>query len=275
MEYITQEVFTTKDTEISQRVINHWDKEGLLPRQSKFEGQWRRFSFVDYLWIKFIEELRAIGMPLATIKHIKNGMFDPISSQTISELLKEHPEIIDNLPDDEFKPVLLELFKNKEYEKVNDQLGYSSFHMLVADIIGKKENTKVLVFQNGEWLLWNEKYLQQYHNEDLQKVNMETYVSVSVMNIIKNFISKDHKLELTPKLRLFEDHKMKLLEIINSGKYESLKVIPRNKELEAGEIPKKDNKWRKTIDLLMGNQYQEIQIKSSKGVIMKIQNTIT
>jgi DNA-binding transcriptional MerR regulator len=55
---------------VSSRVLNGWEKEGLLTMQR--EGQeWRRFSILDALWVKIIKELRDFGMSREQVKTAK------------------------------------------------------------------------------------------------------------------------------------------------------------------------------------------------------------
>lgn len=64
--------YSVKDTDIAYRVINHWDEEGLLPEQFRnSEEGWRKFSFIDIIWIHIVRELRNFGLPISSIKQIR------------------------------------------------------------------------------------------------------------------------------------------------------------------------------------------------------------
>jgi DNA-binding transcriptional MerR regulator len=59
--------------EISYKMLNDWEKAGLI--DNKREGsEWRRFSIVDAIWLKIIQELRAFGMSLKQIKITKESL---------------------------------------------------------------------------------------------------------------------------------------------------------------------------------------------------------
>lgn len=64
--------YTVKETGISYRVINHWDEKGILPGDFALSGEgWRKFSFVEIVWLRIVVELRKFGLPLETISRIK------------------------------------------------------------------------------------------------------------------------------------------------------------------------------------------------------------
>lgn len=60
--------------EISYRVINHWESEGLLNFTRSSDKGWRKYSIIDLFWIKIIVGLREFGYPLELIKIVKNNL---------------------------------------------------------------------------------------------------------------------------------------------------------------------------------------------------------
>ncbi len=61
-------------SEVSSRVVNHWEAEGIVedPRES---GQgWRRYSLMDLVWLGSILELRGFGVPTATLGKAKSNL---------------------------------------------------------------------------------------------------------------------------------------------------------------------------------------------------------
>lgn len=58
---------------ISYRQINSWEQQGLL--NGNREGrEWRRFSIMDALWVKIIDELRTFGVSWERIKVAKESL---------------------------------------------------------------------------------------------------------------------------------------------------------------------------------------------------------
>jgi hypothetical protein len=55
---------------ISSRVINHWEKEGIVrdPR-TKTEG-WRRYSLMDIIWLRMIEQSRTFNLGIPALRQM-------------------------------------------------------------------------------------------------------------------------------------------------------------------------------------------------------------
>lgn len=56
---------------LSYRIINHWESEGLISDVRPSGKGWRKYSMIDRFWIEIIIELRSFGYPLELIKKIK------------------------------------------------------------------------------------------------------------------------------------------------------------------------------------------------------------
>jgi hypothetical protein len=58
--------YTLKDLKgITYRTINYWDDAGfLLRKRRKTERGWRRFSVIEFLWVKLLDELRTLNITI-------------------------------------------------------------------------------------------------------------------------------------------------------------------------------------------------------------------
>ena len=70
-EQILNRNFSAKDIRVPYRNINHWDEKGLLLNTKRGDGQWRKFNFMDCMWVRIISELRKFGVSFALIKLLK------------------------------------------------------------------------------------------------------------------------------------------------------------------------------------------------------------
>lgn len=63
---------TVKDIGISSRVLNHWAKNKMLPEGTVSDDpEWKRFSFIEFIWLELIVKMREFGLPLKTIARAK------------------------------------------------------------------------------------------------------------------------------------------------------------------------------------------------------------
>ncbi len=58
---------------ITYRQLNSWEKEGLLTNDRE-DRSWRRFSIMDAIWVKVIQELREFGMSWEQIATAKQSL---------------------------------------------------------------------------------------------------------------------------------------------------------------------------------------------------------
>ena len=72
-EALNQRRFTVGGTDISYRVINHWHATGILPEGVSDEGNgWRKFTFIELVWLKAVTKLRDFGFSLEKIAMVRN-----------------------------------------------------------------------------------------------------------------------------------------------------------------------------------------------------------
>jgi len=65
----------------SARVLNHWEKEGVIGNLRDGGRGWRKYSLLDRIWIQLVQQLRAFGYPLVNIKQLKEAL----DNQTLLE----------------------------------------------------------------------------------------------------------------------------------------------------------------------------------------------
>ncbi len=75
-EKLRERKYTTKDTGIPYRVINHWEISKLMPEGVKIDNRqkdssWRTFSMTEMAWLKIVDHLRNFGLSLKQIGAVK------------------------------------------------------------------------------------------------------------------------------------------------------------------------------------------------------------
>ena len=60
-EVLNEQRLSAKDTGVNYRVINHWDEKGIIRFTRATKDSNRKFSFIDFIWIKIVNELRSFG----------------------------------------------------------------------------------------------------------------------------------------------------------------------------------------------------------------------
>ncbi len=50
--------------DVTSRILNNWEKNGLLDAERPEGKGWRKFSIMDLIWLRLVVELRKFGLPL-------------------------------------------------------------------------------------------------------------------------------------------------------------------------------------------------------------------
>jgi len=71
---ITEDRKRFTSEEITYRTLNHWTKLRLIDDARPNGKGWRKFSFVEVVWMKVISELRSFGFPNDKILSVKSSL---------------------------------------------------------------------------------------------------------------------------------------------------------------------------------------------------------
>jgi len=69
-------IFSIKKDEAGRRRITHWVKEGILNENREGKVGWRKFSFIEVLWLSVINILRDTGYSMDKIRSVKKSLSD-------------------------------------------------------------------------------------------------------------------------------------------------------------------------------------------------------
>lgn len=126
-----RQVITKKD--ITHRVLSHWDTEGLIECERNNDKGWRKFNFVESLWLFIVKELRQYGISIDIIRKVKECFFKE-DTKKIYPLIEYYLGLAIKLK----CPIFLIVFKNGhaecfDYEqyKVATSLNLLETHLVI------------------------------------------------------------------------------------------------------------------------------------------------
>lgn len=272
-QYINQDsLFDVKDTGVSYRTINHWDKQDLLVSRRTDESKWRKFSFDEFIWLKILEQFRGIGISIPLLQKVKAEIFEEIEVEDIYADFRDNPRYVDELPEGIRKDQLKAYLKSGQLSEVYPSI--PCLHFFICETVLDKVPISLVVFPDGYWLPWYADRPEIYQDKDRNRIACHTHVTVSITEIIKEFFSSDQSVFILPKLHLLSATETKLLEIIHSGEYESITIHFKDRNVKSLEMVKAQHVKRKIVDILSEGGYQEIMIKSHQGMVTTIKNTV-
>jgi DNA-binding transcriptional MerR regulator len=201
---------------VSSRVLNGWEKEGLLTGQR--EGQeWRRFSILDALWVKIIKELRDFGISREQVKTAKKCLeFESEKCGVAMPMLEFYTAFVIGAK----MPVMLLVFKDGAAVPCS----FTQFKV-AKEVVGVDNHIQISL---------NELLQEMFPEVDLKpSVKNETPLSVNEMELLA-YLSLGKFENITVKfsngrMEQFEgvqriEAKRRVQEIVQEHKYQSINI---------------------------------------------------
>lgn len=264
---ISNKWFTNKDLEnISYRTINYWDEKGYLTGEKNVSG-WRKFDFVQLLWIQVLESFRKLGVSLDVV---------------VPAIFTAFGYIPDN--GEKEKQELLEGLKGEQQKKVKELIGnyinfQSTFRFYVLCALSAKVSISIRYYPDGRCKVIKgitststPEEIQQYLKESTL-----THVSISINELIKEFIiSKD--IETIDSVSIVSENELELIRHLRNKDVSEVNVF-----LDKGEPVRLDIKdaiidneeLNKRVYEYLGSPYQKIEFKTSGGKTATFERTTT
>ena len=274
-ELLNEEKLSAKDTGVNYRVISHWDDKGIIRFSRENKKANRKFSFVDFMWIKVVNELRSFGIQLPVIKKIADDIYAPLP---MKELFENFANNLDGFKDYEIedKAEFLNFFKSGEYKTADyDSLpfSFSYLNVLITEAIATRKSVSLIVFNDGEWFPFIKENEHLYPKELLYKKEFSSQVRVNITELIFKFIIEDYLIEYLDGLHLFTPQERTLLYYIKEGDYKKVFIIFKSKKQEPLEIVKSKTAQEELIRILREKEYREFILIDKKNNEFRIRDT--
>ncbi|MFZ7144337.1 MAG: MerR family transcriptional regulator [Bacteroidota bacterium] len=267
---ISEERFLIKDLDIPYRQINHWDEKGIISFSRKITEGWRKFSFVELVWIKMVDEFRQFGIPLDIIAKVKKDIFEGISMKEIFALIENKKEQINKIKGNKKAKQKISSVKSKDIK--SDNPFFSWLHLFVADAITNQADYSIMVFQDGFWLPWANGKQEAELDEDVEfRLKYTSHMVVSITGIIREFITQSNVEQLT-ELNLVSENEARIIELISKPAFEKAEVNLIGKRQKV-ELLNNETDKRKIIAIICDHAYDQILIRDKKGLELKVTRT--
>lgn len=274
---ILEKMYSTTQVGVSHRLITYWDEKGLLPSVTN-KGKWRKFSLIEYVWLKMIIELRRFHISLDIIRKMKESLFESLSAMDYIDSPELLEEILLRIAPDDKKEAVKQILADKEkiYTEIQ-QITISPLYLLVLDAIVLKSHIAILINQDGIYIPFKEFYFEDFYKQDeFKEFIHKSYVSISITDIVSDFIVENDLEIVSGKLTILTEQEAKVIELIRQRKFRSLKVrFNKNREISLVETTETDSldMERRLVEMIMNEGYQEIILKTEKGRLVSCENT--
>lgn len=257
---LSHEKLSVRDVGVSTRVLSHWNDKGLIRFSREHAESNRKFSFVDFIWLKVVTELRSFGVQLSVIKKITDTIYEQVP---LMELLKNYAAYLDaaeKYKDRPEKDEFVNFFKSGDYK--TSGIEHSLFeinyiHLLIVEAISSNKQISLIVFNDGEWFPYIKDSEHTYSTELLYKKDSQSQIRVNLTELIFKYVLEDCLLDYVNSIQLFTFQENRLLYFIREKNYKKVFVFFKSKKREALEIVNDAMAQQKIIRILREKEYRE------------------
>lgn len=276
-ERLLHKSFIGTDTGVPYRSINHWENYGLIDDERDDSKSWRRFSFVEFIWIRMIDQMRKMGLPMETVKAVKAHLFQPANIVDLAIHLesiymaanKQHPDHKAGREAME-KDMKGRFGGGHEGQEVD---GNWLQHLILSTIV-KRCPVILVVFMDGTPFAIHEEPGHYIKPEFMDRLSFETHLRIPITGIIKEFLAGELAIERIGDLQILEPNEQTVLRIIHSGLYDSVTVNFKDRKMRSLEMRQSQDVKRRIVDVLSAGMYQDISIVQHAGQVTRIENTL-
>jgi DNA-binding transcriptional MerR regulator len=276
LDSINKRHFTIKDVGISSRLLNHWEKSGLL-MESYEEKKWKVYNLIEYTWLNVIMEMRRFNLSLEIIRKAKHALCFDFS-------LKDLPEEID------INELILELSPSHQNEKVKQILETIEVQGLLSDfrqnylelvimyIVLLKGNYSLLVNLDGDCIpLKMSNYDDYIQMDEFNEFMSGTHLSISITRILSDFLLANEFVLSKKRLAILSDAESEVIRAVRNEEVSSVKIVKNDLntiDLIEEMHNEKIDKAARLMDIILSHGYQTIEIKTQNGHIVHCTNQI-
>lgn len=222
------------DTQITSRVINHWQSMGLIDESRESSKGWRKFSLLEAVWLGILMELRGFGFPLEMLAKVKTSL--------------------------EGQYLLLPKTKRR----------VSFFEYYVSLALLRRMPVYLLVFSDGTA---EPVYFDQLV-ASLQHTITKHHVTLSLNGILQQLFPKRDLSPLLDRTLEVSDEEAELLLLLRTGNYDSVTVKRKNGRIERIDVEETIDLEKRITDILKEGDFQDIEIRQANGKVVSVKRTV-
>ena len=279
---LRERVFLKTEIDVVYSDLVNWERSNLLNIGGDSEkGDWKKLNYIEYVWVKIIQELRRFGFNYEEIENFKTKLFTQVKLDDLIKAAIIDKDNIDEQLDQETIAKFNSLVKAEHSENIN--VGYNYFETIIVQAIKKGEKWSILFFKDirGLYVPISTETFRGFDKinefELLQELLSKTFLSVSLNDIISKFLVDGENLFQKRTISILTKEEHVVLKYIRKGfkNIKSIQIRFKNQQMDRIEVTtiKKVKLESRLIDYIKKGDYQSISIDTVDGKIAHFENT--
>lgn len=285
-EKIIERIFTVGDAELSRRVLRHWIKADLLPYQEEETIGWRKFSLIEFAWLKAMQKMRSLGISIEKIKKLKNELFDfdltlldKLESATALKFSSESPvttamkNIIATLKE--------EIKDEESWKRFKEDIQLSTFSCLISTVVLYDAHICFVINESGSMVLELSSVYPEnksVNEEKIASLSEDSFILINIRKIIHDiFKNNSASFDSGYMIAMMNPKEKNILDHIRSGGFSEL-LFRFNDTNEVTHIEVKRKKISKEVlnkvsRFLKRGDFQGISFRTRDGQLINYEET--
>ena len=274
---LNERIFSKTEIAVVYSDFTNWERNGLIDIAHHLKkGGHKKLSYVDYVWVSIVKELRGFGFSYDEIKAVKNTLFSNMFEEKFVKDLLNQKEYID-------KKSGVKLDDLDQIDANEIDFDASMLDLLMINVMSYAQKTVLQCFKDEPEIVI-----------PLSKNLIEDYEHVNVTDLFARYINKSHAcISLTDIMSFFmkegeESFETGFTHVLSQQEYDILKAIRHNYQgLKSINIKFKDNKPQlleikmmkkvqvesRILELIKSGEYATIEIKTVDGKLSHYEKT--
>ena len=276
-----ERVFSKTEIDVVYSDLSNWERNGLIDISHKVKkGGHKKLSYVDYVWVSIVKELRGFGFSYDEVKAVKIFLFtDLVHDKEALEELKNHKEYISRKSG--LKIDDLDQLDGIDLDQVDWSVNFLEFLMMNIMLFAQKTVLQCFKDQPEVVIPLSENIIMDYEHVNatdlFARYINKSHVCISLTDIMKYFIKEGE-----------ESFETGFPHILSQQEHDVLKAIRHNyHDLKSVNIKFKDNKPQlleikmmkkvkvesRILELIKSGEYATIEIKTVDGKLNHYEKT--
>ena len=264
----------TKIDVVYSDIVN-WEVEGILYESVRKEkGSQKKLSYIEYIWLKMIEEFKAFNFSIDDIKFYKQELFQPYPLDDLCSIIREQMK---------YSKEGREALKHDDGTKLKEglsELGLTVFEIALSEIIQNGHGANILCFKTPiDILCVTDGALNDLVSRgcftEYQDYLKKTHLNISLKPIISKFL-REGKIDSSKQMILTSDEYRIITEIRKRIKgIKSVSVHYSNKNVRRIDIQnlKPIKAESSLMAVIKKSDYSKIELVTEKGSIVSLLHT--
>lgn len=282
MNTFMQKTFVNSETGIHPRVLTEWGKKGLLI--SPYEkSRHNRLTVTEFVWIQLVDQMREFNFSYDFILNVKKELVQPVGDVFLKAFFSEEfqKSLLENL-DPASRLLFKSFFQNKEgfktmFKAINIDLEViTSFDLFLIVCLVYQTPVTINLNKDGVGAIFSPLYLDYIDQNKYIKQMQQTHITLSISEVLAKTLSIAPIEKVGDQLKLISEEEAEVLNTLDQPNLRSVVIRFDDKnDMNLLEVTTEENVDRRTrlLEVIMTNGYQDIEVTTVKGKIVKCRNT--